>query len=304
MIKDPIKADKNFAFHNEDEIRDGFRVTGERKQIWAVQLALLKKLLEVCKEHHIKCFIIWGTLLGAVRHKGFIPWDDDLDVAMFRDDYEKLCSVAGTAFEEPYFFQTAYTDREFFFSYARLRNTNTTCIIRDFYSADYHQGIFIDIYPLDGIRPPGLAYCIQRIGIDLMAAIARTKTGHRKKGAKTALLNLISIAFSYEKACDLHLFYCKKYNKSADRVGLIYHRNLMKSYQFHKQDAEKIIMIPFEDIMVPAPCNYERILSDVYGDYMRFPPPEKRGNWHSDQLIYDADTPYREYIESHMILKK
>ena len=109
------------GFLNE-EVRCGYTVTKQMKEVWAVELDMLEKLLSVCKKHDIKIFASGGTMLGAVRHQGFIPWDDDIDMMMFRDDYEKLCKVAQEEFEYPYFFQTEYTDVGSLRGHAQLRN--------------------------------------------------------------------------------------------------------------------------------------------------------------------------------------
>ena len=133
----------------EEEVRCGYRVTEKLKKIWAVELDLLNEFQRVCKKHNIKFTIFGGTLLGAVRHKGFVPWDDDLDVAMTRVEFDKLCRIAETEFDYPYFFQTALTDRRYFFSYARLRNSETTAIISGNGTPDYNNGVYIDIYVLE-----------------------------------------------------------------------------------------------------------------------------------------------------------
>ena len=99
------------GFLNE-EVRCGYTVTKQMKEVWAVELDMLEKLLSVCKKHDIKIFASGGTMLGAVRHQGFIPWDDDIDMMMFRDDYEKLCKVAQEEFEYPYFSNRIYGCRE------------------------------------------------------------------------------------------------------------------------------------------------------------------------------------------------
>ncbi len=78
----------------EEEIRDGYKVTAEMKKLWSVQMDILEQIDKICKKHNITYYADGGTLLGAVRHKGFIPWDDDLDVQMYRDDLEKFCKVA------------------------------------------------------------------------------------------------------------------------------------------------------------------------------------------------------------------
>ena len=140
------------GFLNE-EVRCGYTVTKQMKEVWAVELDMLEKLLSVCKKHDIKIFASGGTMLGAVRHQGFIPWDDDIDMMMFRDDYEKLCKVAQEEFEYPYFFQTEYTDVGSLRGHAQLRNSATTGILAGERNQKYsfNQGIFLDIFPLDNI---------------------------------------------------------------------------------------------------------------------------------------------------------
>ena len=126
----------------EAEVRDEYYVSEKQKKIWNVQLELLQKLKEVCLKYDIKFFLIWGTLLGSIRHKGFIPWDDDMDVALARSEYERLCLIAREEFKDPFFLQTAETDQEYFIGYARLRMSSTTGIIKENYSRNYNNGIY------------------------------------------------------------------------------------------------------------------------------------------------------------------
>lgn len=106
----------------------------------------------VCQKHNLTWFADYGTLLGAVRHQGFIPWDDDIDVSMFRDDYMRLLAVAPDEFTEPYFFQNTYTDI-LVTVFSKLRDSRTTAI--EFPDIpDMNQGIFIDIFPLDDATSP------------------------------------------------------------------------------------------------------------------------------------------------------
>ena len=149
-------ADLSLEFPEDffrEEIRDGYKVSEKMKKVWAVELDLLNKLLEVCQKYELKCFADAGTLLGAVRHKGFIPWDDDIDVVMFREDYEKLRAVAQEEFKEPYFFQCAYSDDNYIRGHAQLRNSDTTAFLyREVRrKVERNYGIFIDIFILDGV---------------------------------------------------------------------------------------------------------------------------------------------------------
>ena len=112
MVNLKIKLPEGFL---DEEVRDGFTVTTERKKIWAVELDLLVEALRVCNKYGLKVWADSGTMLGAVRHKGFIPWDDDIDLAISRDDYEKLCEVGPKEFKYPYFLPYPQSDFNKFF---------------------------------------------------------------------------------------------------------------------------------------------------------------------------------------------
>ena len=134
-----------------EEIRSEYLVADSLKKIWDCELNLLKEFLRVCDKYQLKCWADSGTLLGAVRHKGFIPWDDDIDLVMFRDDYNKLLKVANKEFTYPYLYQTAYTDKGYIRGHAQLRDSRTTAILPMDKGQKFNQGIFIDIFPLDGV---------------------------------------------------------------------------------------------------------------------------------------------------------
>ena len=137
----------------EAEERDGYLVSKETKEIWAVELDLLNEFIRVCDKYQIKYYADGGTILGAVRHGGFIPWDDDIDLVMKRGEFNRLNKIASSEFKYPYFWQTEETDPGSFRGHAQLRNSLTTGILKA--EADYkykfNQGIFIDVFPMDYI---------------------------------------------------------------------------------------------------------------------------------------------------------
>ena len=110
----------------EPEVRSGYQVSTESKKLWAVELDLLNEFKRVCKDYGLSYYAVGGTLIGAARHKGFIPWDDDIDVAMMWDDFKKFMEIAPNEFKNPYFFQSYKTDDMTEVSHARIRNSMTT----------------------------------------------------------------------------------------------------------------------------------------------------------------------------------
>ena len=120
------------------------------KEVWAVQIDLLKRLLDVCNKHKLKIWVDCGTLLGTIRHQGYIPWDDDIDMAMLREDYDKLIAIGEKEFQHPYFLQSGYVE-EFNRGFARLRNSNTTGTMSCDIEQKFNLGLFIDIFVYDAI---------------------------------------------------------------------------------------------------------------------------------------------------------
>ena len=126
-----------------------FVVTDQMKEVRSIQLVLLKKLLEVCKRNNLRIWADSGTLIGTVREHGYIPWDDDIDMGMLRPDYDKLVEISQQEFTGRFFFQTAYSDKEYPRGHAQLRMRNTTAILPNDVDKPFHMGIFIDIFVYD-----------------------------------------------------------------------------------------------------------------------------------------------------------
>ena len=295
-----IKLPENFL---KKEVRCGYEVSEKLKKIWAVELDLLQHLLDVCKKHEINVQVFAGTLLGVVRHKGMIPWDDDIDVAMTRDDFNKLCAVAPDEFKAPYFFQTALNDRKFFFGFARLRNSLTTGVITGNESNEYNNGIYIDVFPLDGL--PGFHW-ISRIQRRIVMILVKCCTTYlRKKRKNNSIREVISRffrpvirCFPYEWWYGLYVNALSACTKYSDRLCLRTHFLFGEKYSIYKSELSDTIKLPFENTMVPVPREYEAVLSRIYGDYMSFPSPDKRGKWHEGQIHFEPDIPYKEYLNN------
>lgn len=286
-----------------EEIRCDYTITEKTKKVWAIEIDLLYKLLEVCKKYDIKVYAFAGTLLGAVRHNGFIPWDDDIDVCMMRGDYEKFLKVAPQEFKEPYFLQTPLTDRQYFYGCSRLRNSLTTGFITFFKSANFNSGICIDIFVLDGYIEDESLFNRQmkkKYLLDVLIAAYHPENEERLfqrfiyKIAKNTICKLIS----YEKVIGWYDQLLSQYNNETNRLSILNSTiPFIKKYWCFKDNLDKIVWMDFENIKIPVPFKYKEMLTNMYGDFMEYPPIEKRGAWHAGQLELDPDIPYIEYLK-------
>ena len=287
-------------FFKEEE-RCGFLVTEKRKKIWAIELDIYLELAKVCKKHNLTFWGDGGTLLGAIRHNGFIPWDDDMDIIMPREDYNKLLKIGPEEFKNPYFLQTPYTDPGFVFSYTKLRNSNTSCISKWFAKGGFNHGIHIDIFPLDYINLDKfeeekaiITECIMKNSSYMRRNSVDILEGKRLENYKKYQTD--DPIREYETM--------QKIASNPDYKGSEYVANCIvpsieSSAQIWKSSWYKdTLMHQFETIELPIPKEYDKRLKAVYGDYMKFPPIENRGNWHSD-VFWDPDTPYTEYIKTY-----
>lgn len=282
------------SFFVEEE-RCGFLVTREMKKIWAIALDQLLKFDAVCKKYNLKYFLSYGSLLGAIRHKGFIPWDDDMDVLMLREDYDKLLTL-GKEFQYPYFLQTPYSDPGYYFSYAKMRNSNTTCITTQFRFQKINWGQNFDIFPLDNFKLDGGHEFYRKIallGTDLSNYMRSsnpnpTSEEEKKRIQSYSGRNPMEIYDEIQKMGQIYN------DEDTDYVAVTtaYLYGFEKGV-FKKEDFLEAKEVPFECITSYVPNGYDRILKTAYGDYMQYPPIEKRGVWHSN-IIYNPDISYLE----------
>lgn len=279
----------------EPEVRNDFMVTEDRKKLWAVELDLLLKFDDVCRKHNLKYFLNSGSLLGAIRHKGFIPWDDDIDVEMPREDYEKLLSFV-REFEVPYFLQTPDMDKNSAYSFAKLHNINTTMSSAMFAFQEMCSGVFIDIFPYDNwVSSDKASYDVIKYLAYENSTFMRMSNPNLGDNDKLRVEEWSGIDSKIANYC-IHKIAQKYRNTDTDTIIVAvcaiagYEKKLK-----YKEDYKEAVMVDFEGFKFPAPVGYDRILKNLYGDYMQFPPIEKRGNWHKDVLI-DVDMPYKEFL--------
>lgn len=228
----PIKIELPEHFLDE-EVRCGYTVTEKMKKVWAVDLDLLNEFQKVCKKYGIRYFAIGGTLLGAVRHQGFIPWDDDVDIAMFREDYDKLVSIAPKAFSEPYDFMVSGKIENFFRGHAQLRNRLTTGILPSELEQNYsfNQGIWIDIFPFDGVPKVNKKERFTYFKLRIMKKCLRNRVRITHKSLKSKMLHASLLCWekitgdSFQRAHDRYEAECRKlsekYNEYVSDIEFI-----------------------------------------------------------------------------------
>lgn len=190
-------------FTLEAETRCDHLVTEDMKKLWSVQMELLRELQRICQKHNLTYFAIEGTLLGAVRHGGYIPWDDDIDVGMYGEDYERFCAIVESELPEYYSFQHYSTQDGFNIGFARIRDSRTTGCTRaeyDLFLEDdgYNFGIFIDIFPIVDVPETGLKKRRQQLKGAFSNFLKRgyTEVIRRKKGIKAATSKKEAIIFA------------------------------------------------------------------------------------------------------------
>lgn len=295
IIKAGILPEKFF----EEEVICGFTVTRERKKVFAVLLDILLKIDEVCKKHNIRYFLEGGTLIGAVRHGGFIPWDDDMDIAMPREDYEKFITLKDE-FEYPYFLQTPYTDNGFFWSNPAVRNSNTTAVSPYFAYQPMNHGAFVDIFVIDNITDSAEGKAnfekINQLSVDNSTYMRMSNPNLDKKNLKRVEEYKRRMRDPFEVYEEVHSL-AQKFNYEPAKYVTTYTSTCygFERELFFKEDFDDVVLVDFMGYKFPVPKGYERILSIEYGDYRKLPPPEQRESDHS--LFLDMDTPYTEFIK-------
>ena len=274
-----------------------------RRSVWDVELDLLIKFDEFCKKYDLRYMVDYGTMLGTVRHKGFIPWDDDVDVMMLRPDYNRMLSLCDEYFEYPYYMQHYYKDVGIpTWGLTKLMNEETACIENREIPEGYHSGIFMDIFVYDDVlmdtgQDPFASKLISEVYISLMdpGNALKLKNGtYQSVLSEDMIRDLYNMPFQerarlFDSLLEQHFGETEKvaWSKYAftDRFPRK-HRN--------RHYYDKLIYMPFDSIEVPISADYDKLLRHAYGDdYMT---PKPGGSAHRD-AFFDPYKSYKEYLE-------
>ena len=259
------------------------------RQLQLQQLTVLDELKRVCTAHDLTFYLAYGSCLGALRHKGFIPWDDDIDILMPVEDYDKLMKL-GDEFGEGYFLQNTESDPGFTNAIARVRKRGTACIEKQDLDMDCHQGIFIDIYPQ--YQYPD--HFLQRVEIVVSSMLYkillmnRAPQNHGKivRFIGTIALKMLSIG---GRERTLQYFYnnLRKYHDTeyvADLYGLDI--SLTRIIKYKQTWFGKPRWADFEGRKMPVPTHPGRYMAERYGcDFMDLPPVEKQQSYHHYAVV-------------------
>lgn len=288
-----------------EEKRGDYIISADMKKNWAVQMEITRHILDVCHRHGLKIWADWGTLLGVVRHKGFIPWDDDIDLMMMRDDYEKLIGLADSEFKHPFFLQCPYTDKNYYRGHAQVRKDGTASIIPDDIDQPFHQGIFVDIFVYDNLP--------DNLGWKWKSSIRKAKwankcllTANYKKfclkkpvsSIKYLIAKTFCLLFG---SFNIYRFYERQFTKwnltDCHRIASTaanYRYSSLAIRIKEKKWYDKTVMMPFEDMQLPIPEQYDKVLTVEFGaDYMT---PRHNSTSHGEIMIY-TDRPYQEVLQ-------
>ena len=284
-----------------EERRKAMDPSSELRDVHKIQLELLKELDRVCKEHRLRYMAIHGTLLGAVRHHGFIPWDDDVDIAMPREDYDRLLTLGNPALSEGFFIQTPRNNYGCFYGgYSKLRRHGTAAIEpqhKDKSWHNCHQGIWIDIFPIDFCPEDKEEQKKLQHRLNVLQRIIYAKAYEPEqfvpkdvKGKQKGLYYLLSKCTRRRDLLRMIDGICRG-NEESSLCGILacYYGEKDNKNIWSASAVTDVKEMPFEDMTLPVPVGWDEILHNRYGEnYLSLPPMSKRYR-HSDVVFWTGE---------------
>ena len=258
-----------------------------------VMFRMLQAVDTVCKKNDIRYMLFAGSALGAVRHQGFIPWDDDLDVLMLREDYERFLTLAPRELDsEQYYLQKEFSEHWPMF-FTKLRKNGTACIERQIpKDRQMHQGVYIDIFPCDNLSDNAFIRKLQFLASKVVIAKAVDKRGYITDSmAKKAFIRLCRLL----PARPFYQFTVRRKDSNSQMVHSFfggasrYEKNI-----YPRTWIESTVQLPFETGQYPVSAHFDELLTKLYGDYMTPLPEEKRGCKVHGEIV-DLENSYEQY---------
>ncbi len=260
------------------------------KKLQQTELDILDEFVRVCDENKINYFFVGGTLLGAVRHHGFIPWDDDIDLGMMRKDYEKFLSIAPSKLKSKFKLRNPKLDKKYYLPFSKIINTKTKIITIN--SANYdddYNCIWIDLFPFDCIKKVNWLIKVRNKLIILFSKIISFKTLKLKK--KNIIFNfLIFLCRIIPNKLLFKLIFLlqgKNLTKESNVIAFFSAYSDINRNLFKYDDIFPLKKINFEGKEYNVPNNYDAILKTTYGDYMKIPPKEEQITHNPIKIIFE-----------------
>lgn len=267
------------------------------KKVQAVQLEIFENVYKICKKNNIPIFLAYGSAIGAVRHKGFIPWDDDIDVFVFYKDRKRFMDALRDSLPQKFFYQSKETDAGYRLMIDRVRNSETTMIESDKADWDINHGIHIDIFFLFNCAEKKWDYLIQRVASMLYRLFLFDNLpknhGKLKRIASSVVLKIFP-KYIKRRVIKNAPDYIQK--KGSDKFFSTFYGD-DEHIKYESELFLEAIEVDFEDGLYPIPSGNHKILTLNYGNYMRLPPVEER-TIHHDFYMVDCEKAYKEYLKN------
>lgn len=276
------------------ERRCEYDISSKRKLLWKYELDMIEWLEDICKKNNLDYFFIGGSELGVIRHQGFIPWDDDIDIGMLREDFDRFLAIVKDATE--YDIQYGLNkSAKYYDKICRIRDCRTTGIVYDQVGIQCNQGVFIEIYPYDFVPENKEQQKKHAQKVDFIQNVLSSKLGHNN-GKKWKLIATAFLLVPVNFFVDLLEKEYRRYT-STNLVSTV----TLPQYYLSGSEVLPYDYVSstryekFEYLQVRVPVEAEKCLEIEYGEYMTLPPVEERGKHHNSLVFYDVKNPYSIY---------
>lgn len=253
----------------------------QTQHLQKVILLIAKDIDKLCRKNGIEYYLLGGSCIGAIRHKGFIPWDDDLDIIMTRPNYEKFLKVAKQELDpEIYFVQEGLKDWPLYFSKIRLKGTRLH-EPEDGYASENMHGIYVDVFCLENVPDSEYLARLQYFLAKYYLCYQLSQRKYDSASLKKKLMIALAFPLRFTPFRKAIVNYIEKFNKTTtDRLGFFYGRTKYRTSATSREIYGRPRYVEFEDTALPVPEKTHEYLSQMFGDYMKLPPESQRQGLH------------------------